>query len=75
MATEDIRDQLKDCPFCGENDIKIMKHRTNNGHGLEEWDYYSISCRNPECFKPHGSDIELDDVIKKWNNRGYIDEE
>lgn len=67
-------DKLKPCPFCGSNDIGLIK-RFDENHVFRkgEWkiqtqsDRYQIKCRNCPCGTYFAFFVE--DAIEAWNRR------
>ena len=60
---------LKPCPFCGEDDVKRSRHMTRDEP--ENWDYYTVSCRTPECGASV-SDLSEKGVTSIWNRRDGV---
>lgn len=63
---------LKPCPFCGGDDLKVQKlhYKCNYGEILDEF-YFVVGCRDGDCFiTGPTSDISADDAVNKWNERG-----
>jgi len=55
-------EELKPCPFCGSNNIELIKLNNDTG---------SIGCMNPNCpVLPFTNDINpKSKIIKAWNTR------
>ncbi|WGO82317.1 Lar family restriction alleviation protein [Arsenophonus apicola] len=56
--------ELKNCPFCGSDDIHIDSEK-----GLidEEDEFYQIECW--ECESSTGWHFDLKEAIQAWNRR------
>ena len=64
---------LKPCPFCGGNDLKIhiSCRRDYQGNPIVNSPYWYVSCRDGDCFIcGPSSDKSQEDAIEKWNKRG-----
>ena len=60
MAEE--KSKIKDCPFCGSNDIEIYESADDCGRNV----HYVVECFNDNC-DPYKRTKE--EAIKFWNTR------
>lgn len=63
--------ELKQCPFCGEDDLKIFEQSVkDNQNKPTEESYWFIGCRNGDCFiTGPNSYISMEEAVEKWNTR------
>jgi len=60
--------QLKPCPFCGSNDIRIRKHGMDRKYRVEIW-CTGCGASSPFAKKDKTMIQDEKDVIKAWNRR------
>lgn len=67
--------ELKICPFCGENDLKIHESIDRDFGGRPSYPLMTrwfVSCRG-ECFLVGpASSVSQEDAVRKWNNRPSV---
>lgn len=61
---------LKPCPFCGEDDLKIFisSIRDHNGKPTKDNNHF-VTCRGDCFFAGPSSIVGVDDAVNKWNSR------
>lgn len=58
-------DVIKNCPFCGSTaDIWLSENRL----------LLFVECDNVDCGARGGSDVQIDQAIRKWNIRNDKEE-
>ena len=55
-------DNVKACPFCGSEDIRIARYSDSEGG------YIAVECRNTEC-QMSVSGVTKAEAIERWNSR------
>lgn len=66
----DVKYELKPCPFCGEDDLKLIISKFD--HNINNNNSYIIGCRNSECFVTGRLETRPMLAIKHWNNRSTL---
>ena len=64
--------KLKNCPFCGSNDLKVHQSYDREKDGKLSFPLHErwfVSCRGECFFAGPASDVSQEDSIEKWNNR------
>ena len=65
-----MKDKLKPCPFCGEDDLKVFENSVRDADNKPTSQrYWFVSCRGDCHFAGPQSCESLDDALEKWNRR------
>lgn len=63
--------ELKPCPFCGSEDIKISPPCNDAPEGDLSLDCWDVTCRYCGCSSPFAA--TEDEMFERWNKR-IVDE-
>jgi Lar family restriction alleviation protein len=58
-------EHLLPCPFCGEDDVKVARHP----HAEAAGDYFTVACRNSDCYGITLTASTEDEARLAWNTR------
>lgn len=62
--------ELKPCPFCGSNKIRICVGTIDNGVPCDmDKPYYQVGCCACGCVVDNYDNRTKEDVVKAWNKR------
>ena len=57
-----MMDNVKACPFCGSEDIRIARYSDSEGG------YLAVECRNTECLVSVSGATKAE-AVERWNSR------